>query len=95
MQNRSETSLQEEIQMSTQVAPRITHQMPDLADFITTEEAAKKLGFHIESIRRMLRNKELDGLKMGHGWLVSRKSVDKYLKETDGMNKRDPRRGNQ
>ncbi len=69
--------------------------MPDLADYMTTEEAAKKLGFHIDHIRRMLRLGDLEGLKVGPTWLVSRASVTQYLKDTEGMDKRDPRRGNQ
>jgi len=69
--------------------------MPDIADYMTTQEAAKKLGFHIAHIRRMLREEDLEGLKVGQTWLVSKKSVEKYLKDTAGMDKRDPRRGNQ
>lgn len=69
--------------------------MPDLADYMTTEEAAKKLSFHIVHIRRMLREGDLEGLKVGQTWLVSRKSVEKYREATAGMDKRDPRRGNQ
>ncbi|MBI5714426.1 MAG: helix-turn-helix domain-containing protein [Chloroflexi bacterium] len=68
--------------------------MPDLDDYLTTESAAKELDFHVEHIRRMLRDGDLKGLKMGHGWLVSRKSVADYKKLTKGMDKRDPRRGN-
>lgn len=69
--------------------------MPDLNDYMTTEEAAKALRFHVESIRRMLRDKELEGVKLGPGWLVSRKSVTNYKRRTEGMGKFDPRRGNQ
>jgi len=71
-----------------------TPTMPDLADYMTTEDAAKKLDFHIDHIRRMLRGGDLEGLKLGREWLVSKKSVEKYLKDTEGMDKRDPRRGN-
>jgi excisionase family DNA binding protein len=81
------------------LAPMTTKQiilrpMPDLADYMTTEDAAKRLGFHIDHIRRMLRGGDLEGLKLRREWLVSRKSVDKYLKATEGMDKQDPRRGN-
>lgn len=68
--------------------------MPDLKDYMTTEEAATRLGYHLESIRRMLRDGELKGIKVGRTWLVLRKSVEEYLKQTDGMDKYDPRRGN-
>ena len=67
--------------------------MPDLADFITTEEAARKLGFNIQTIRSMVRNSKLEGLKIsGRTWLVSKKSVEAYLTDTQGLSKNDPRR---
>jgi len=72
-----------------------TYPMPDLKDYVTTEEAAKALGFHIESVRRMLRDKELEGLKVGYMWFVAKKSVAEYKKQTEGLGKYDPRRGNQ
>ena len=66
--------------------------MPDLAEFMTTKEAADKLGFHVKSIPKMLRDNILDGERFGRAWLVSKKSVNDYLKKTEGMSKRDPRR---
>jgi len=66
--------------------------MPDLNEFMTTQEAADKLGFHVKSIPKMLRDKILNGERFGRAWLVSRKSVDEYLKKTKGMRKTDPRR---
>jgi excisionase family DNA binding protein len=66
--------------------------MPDLAEFMTTQEAAEKLGFHVKRIPTMVRNKTLDGVRFGKVWLVSRKSVQEYLKKTEGMSKNDPRR---
>jgi len=77
--------------MSYTIAQRT---MPDLSEYMTTQEAADMMGFHLESVRRMLREKELDGLKWGREWLVLRKSVMKYLERTAGMEKFDPRRGN-
>lgn len=69
-------------------------EMPDLNDYITTQEAAEKLGYHVESIRRMLRDEELDGMKWGKSWFVLRESINYYKKRTEGMAKFDPRRGN-
>jgi len=66
--------------------------MPDLSDFVTTEEAARMLKFHVEHVRRLLREGDLQGAKMGTAWLVLKKSVEEYIKETEGMNKHDPRR---
>ncbi len=70
------------------------HTMPNLADYLTTQEAATKLGFHVDHIRRMLRTGDLVGLKVGQMWFVSKASIDKYRKATEGMDKYDPRRGN-
>ena len=66
--------------------------MPDIAEFMTTQEAAEKLGFHVKSIPKMVRDNVLEGVRFGRAWLVSRKSVDEYLKKTKGMSKTDPRR---
>lgn len=67
-------------------------EMPDLAEFMTTQEAAKVLGFHVKTIPMMARNKTLDGIRFGRAWLVSRKSVQEYLKKNEGKSKNDPRR---
>ena len=66
--------------------------MPDLAEFMTTKEAAEKLGFHVKRIPTMVRNKTIDGIRFGRAWLVSKKSVQDYLEKTSGMSKNDPRR---
>jgi len=66
--------------------------MPDLNEFMTTQEAAEKLGFNVRSIPYMIKSETLEGVRFGRSWLVSRKSVKKYLKKTEGMSKNDPRR---
>lgn len=66
--------------------------MPDLDEFMTTQETAEKLGFHVKTIPMMVRNKTLAGIRFGRAWLVSRKSVQEYLQKTEGMSKNDPRR---
>jgi excisionase family DNA binding protein len=71
---------------------KVKDTMPDLAEYMTTQEAAEKLGFHVKTIPMMLRNKTLEGIRFGRAWLVSRKSVTDYLDKTQGMSKNDPRR---
>ena len=66
--------------------------MPDLEQFMTTKEAAEKLGFHVASVQNMVKKKTLEGIRFGKVWLVSKKSVRDYLKKTDEMSKNDPRR---
>jgi len=69
--------------------------MPDLLkDFYTTDEAANKLGLHVGSVRRMLQEDDLEGIKIGHVWLIYKKSVKEYSSRTAGMAKNDPRRRN-
>ena len=45
--------------------------MPDLSEFMTTQEAATRLGFHIKTNPMMLRNKTLGDIRFGCAWLVS------------------------
>ena len=66
--------------------------MPDLNEYIQTEDAALKLNYHVEHVRRMMREGSLKGIKIGRTWLVQRQSLEDYLKRTTEMSKHDPRR---
>jgi excisionase family DNA binding protein len=70
----------------------LTDDMPDLDDYVTTEEAAKELDLHVETVRLFLRYKKLDGMKVGRTWIVSRKSIRDYQEQTEGKEKHDPTR---
>jgi len=65
--------------------------MPDLAEFMTVEEAAQKLQFHPETVRRLVRDGTLGGKKWSKEWLVYKSSVEKYIKQI-GDNKHNSRR---
>ena len=67
--------------------------MPDLKDFITTEEAARILQFHVEHVRRLLREGDLKGEKIGTAWLVLKKSIEDCQEQNKELSKFDPRRG--
>ena len=68
--------------------------MPDLNEFMQTDEAARILRMHVVTIRNMIRTKKLEREKIGgKTWLVSKKSVENYRIETEDMSKNDPRRG--
>jgi excisionase family DNA binding protein len=69
--------------------------MPDLTNYMTTQEAAQELGYHIDHVRRMLREGDLQGQKVGNMWFVYKPSVDEYIQKNAGLDKFDPRRGNQ
>jgi excisionase family DNA binding protein len=66
--------------------------MPDLNEFISTEEAAEKLKYHIEHVHCMMREGSIEGVKIGRTWLVKRTALDGFMKCTSKMAKHDPRR---
>jgi excisionase family DNA binding protein len=66
--------------------------MPDLAEFMTTQEAAEKLGYSVASVRNMIYQKKLEGIRFGRSLLIPKKAVKEYLDKTKGMSKHDPRR---
>ena len=66
--------------------------MPDLAEFMTTQEAADRLGFTLQGVSKLIRQNRLSAERFGKSWLVSKKSVHEYLGKTKGMSKNDPRR---
>jgi excisionase family DNA binding protein len=39
--------------------------MPDLNEFVSTEEAAEKLKYHVEHVRKMMREGSIAGMKIG------------------------------
>lgn len=67
----------------------------DLSGYMTTEAASKQLGFHVEHIRRMMRQGVLKGKKQGGIWLVSVRAVIEYQEQIDGTKKHDPTRRGQ
>ena len=66
--------------------------MPDLNEFMTTDQAAKALDFTVESVRQLVYKKKLESQRFGRSILIPRKAVKEYLEKTKGMNKKDPRR---
>ncbi len=74
---------------STSLAPSL---MPDLNEFMTTQEAAEVLGFTVASVRQMVYKKKLESRRFGRSLLIPKKAVIEYKEKTAGMNKNDPRR---
>ena len=66
--------------------------MPDLNEFMTTDQAAKALDFTVESVRQLVYEKKLESQRFGRSILIPRRAVKEYLEKTKGMNKKDPRR---
>jgi excisionase family DNA binding protein len=66
--------------------------MPDLTEFMTTEEAAKVLGYSVASVRQMVFKKKLESIRFGRSILIPKKAIKEYAEKTKGMSKNDPRR---
>ncbi len=45
---------------------------------MTTQEAVKKLGIHVIYIRKMLKEKKLNGIQWGKSWFVSKKGLKNF-----------------
>ncbi len=52
--------------------------MPDLSH-ITSTESAKRLGYTVQHVRRLIRQGQLQGFKLGRDWMVREESVDQYV----------------
>jgi len=70
----------------------IDQTMPDLNEFMTTREAAKKLDLSIRAVNRLVSGQKLEGVRVGRMYLISRQSIKSYLNKTKDMSKNDPRR---
>ena len=66
--------------------------MPDLKDFMTTQEAAEELDLTIRAVNRLVLGNKLEGVRVGRMNLIYRASVKSYLNKTKDMSKTDPRR---
>lgn len=66
--------------------------MPDIADFMTTDEAAAALGFTVVSVRNLIYKKKLESVRFGRSVFIPKKAVKEYMEKTAGMGKNDPRR---
>jgi excisionase family DNA binding protein len=52
-------------------------------ELLTVEQAAEKLKMHPDTIRRLLRDKQLPGVKLGkRQWRISEDSLKAYLQRT-------------
>jgi excisionase family DNA binding protein len=64
-----------------------------MPDYLTVEETAEVLGYHPNSVRKMVRAGKLRADKKGTMWLVYREAVEDYRKAIQGKAKHDPTRG--
>lgn len=50
-------------------------------DWITTVEAAEISGYHINHVRRLIRQQEIEARKFGPVWQISRRSLNRYVEK--------------
>ena len=60
-------------------------------EWITTAEAAKLTGYHVEAIRRLIRQGKVTANKRGRDWWVDKIALDLFLQEAELS--KDKRRG--
>jgi excisionase family DNA binding protein len=54
--------------------------MPANEQLLTLEEIAVKLRVHVNTVRNLVRRKELPAMKFGSSWRVSPRTLEKYIK---------------
>jgi|YelNatPaOPRAMG01_1025707.scaffolds.fasta_scaffold102188_1 excisionase family DNA binding protein len=64
--------------------------------WMTTSEAAKRVGYRVAYIRLLCRLGRVQAQKWGRAWMVNRESILSYKRQMDalGTSKHNPRRGN-
>jgi len=50
-------------------------------DFLTVEQVADKLQVHWQTVLNYIKNGKLEALKLGKGYRISQKALDKFIKE--------------
>ena len=58
----------------------------DIQDFVSVEDAAKILGYVKNSVTLLCRQGKLEGaIRIGHQWLIPRKTIENYEKAPQGF----------
>jgi len=64
-------------------------------DWITTADAVKLSGYHVEHIRRLIKSGRISGQKWGREWQVSRSSLLAHIAKSEKLGaKRGPKTAN-
>jgi excisionase family DNA binding protein len=48
-----------------------------MVEMITCQQAAQRLGYTTQHVRRLVRDGKLDGVKIGRDWVLSNESVNR------------------
>ena len=65
-------------------APRMEHPRRERTQIMTPKEAAKYLGFHLVTIYRLLKKREIPAVKIGGQWRFKKDILDAWLVERMG-----------
>ena len=57
-------------------------------EWITTADAVKLSGYHVERVRELLREGKVKGQKFGTIWQVEKRSLLLYVQEIESIGKR-------
>jgi excisionase family DNA binding protein len=57
--------------------------MTQLDDYVTVVDAAKRLGIHAESVRRLIRQERLPAKKFANSWLIARDVLEQFASGYD------------
>ena len=58
-----------------------THKRPERTQIMTPKEAAKYLGFHLVTVYRLLKKREIPATKIGGQWRFKKDVLDSWLVE--------------
>lgn len=54
-------------------------------DTLTAKEVAERLGYTAQHVRRLLREGQLKGRKVGRDWVVSREAVEAFVVQRENF----------
>ena len=61
-----------------------------MPDYLTANEVAEELDYHVKSVRRIIRRGKLQADKKAGVWLIPRESLEEYRQKIRGRSKHDP-----
>ena len=57
-------------------------------EYITGAEAAKKLGFSADYVRKLIRTGKMDGQKIGRNWIINIEELKKITRQRVSMTRK-------
>ena len=82
MEKTGETAMNEEISKPEEQKP--VERRRERTQIMTPKEAAKYLGFHLVTIYRLLKKREIPAVKIGGQWRFKKDILDSWLVERMG-----------